>query len=79
MRELRNHGGRVPDRVAAGETVLVTRDGVPVAELTPLRSPHVDAASLLERWRHIPAIDSERLQADLDGVLGPGCDRNGHP
>lgn len=71
MRELRNNGGRVLDRVAAGETLLVTKDGVPVAELTPLRSPHVDAASLLERWRHVPAIDSARLRADLDAVLDP--------
>ena len=38
VRELRNEGGRVIDRVLAGESLLVTRAGEPVAELRPL--PH---------------------------------------
>lgn len=33
MRELRNHRGRVLDRVGAGESVTVTRDGKAVARL----------------------------------------------
>ena len=36
MRDLRNHGGEVIDRVLAGEEVTVTRDGVAVAALRPL-------------------------------------------
>lgn len=36
MRELRNHGGDVLSRVEKGESVVVTRDGVPVGELRPL-------------------------------------------
>ncbi len=36
IRELRNHGGEVIDRVAAGERVTITRDGKAVAELRPL-------------------------------------------
>ena len=36
MRELRNHGGDVLDRVEAGERLTVTRNGKPVAELVPL-------------------------------------------
>ena len=36
IRELRNHGGEVVDRVALGEHITVTRDGRPVAQLTPL-------------------------------------------
>ena len=35
VRDLRNHGGRVLDRVAAGERVTITRDGTPVARLEP--------------------------------------------
>lgn len=35
MRELRNHGGEVLDRVARGEVLVVTRDGAEVAELRP--------------------------------------------
>ena len=33
VRELRNHGGEVLDRVARGESLIVTRDGAEVAEL----------------------------------------------
>ena len=36
IRELRNHGGDVVDRVAAGENLTVTRPGKPVAELRPV-------------------------------------------
>jgi prevent-host-death family protein len=36
IRDLRNHGGEVIDRVEAGERLTVTRDGRPVAELRPL-------------------------------------------
>ena len=36
IRDLRNHGGDVVDRVAAGERLIVTRDGRPVAELRPV-------------------------------------------
>jgi prevent-host-death family protein len=35
IRELRNHGGEVVDRVAQGEQITVTRAGKPVAELRP--------------------------------------------
>ncbi len=35
IRELRNHGGEVVDRVAHGEQITVTRAGKPVAELRP--------------------------------------------
>lgn len=72
MRDLRNHGGRVLDRVAAGERVVVTRDGVPVAELTPASSPAMAARTLLERWRHVPALDADRLRRDADGILDSG-------
>jgi prevent-host-death family protein len=36
IRELRNNGAEVLARLAAGESVMVTRDGRPVAELRPL-------------------------------------------
>ncbi|WP_250324588.1 type II toxin-antitoxin system Phd/YefM family antitoxin [Williamsia sp. CHRR-6] len=38
VRELRNNGGEVLNRVARGEGLVVTRDGQPVAELRPVRS-----------------------------------------
>jgi len=71
VRELRNHGGEVIDRVAGGETVTVTRAGKPVAELRPLLRPPLKATALLARWKHVPAIDPEQFRADIDAVLDP--------
>ena len=71
IRELRNHGGEVVDRVAAGERLVVTRDGRPVAELRPLRSRGVSAAVLLARWRRLPPVDGRALREDLDTTLDP--------
>lgn len=71
VRELRNHGGRVLDRVSRGETLVVTRAGLPIAELRPLPRPPLSSTALLERWRRLPAIDREKLRQDVDAVLDP--------
>ena len=71
IRELRNHGGDVVDRVAAGERLIVTRDGRPVAELRPVRSSGTLAAVLLARWRRLPPLDGSSLRADLDATIDP--------
>jgi prevent-host-death family protein len=69
VRELRNQGGRVLDRVLAGEQVVITRDGHPVAELRQVASPGLTSEQLLSRWRHLPRLDPERFQADVDSSL----------
>jgi prevent-host-death family protein len=69
VRDLRNHGGDVLDRVAAGERVVVTRDGRPVAELIAVGSARLGRAALLERWRHLPRVDGQGLRRDLDDLL----------
>jgi len=69
VRELRNHGGEVLDRVARGEALTVTRDGQAIAELRPLARRPIPAAVLVERWRRLPAVDPTRLRRDLEGVL----------
>lgn len=69
IRELRNHGGEVIDRVAAGERVTVTRDGRAVAELRPLGRPALPARVLKRRWARLPAVDPELFRRDLDRVL----------
>lgn len=71
IRELRNHGGEVVDRVAAGERVIVTRSGKPVAELRPVRAARTTAAAILVRWRRLPPLDVAALRADLDSVIDP--------
>ena len=71
IRELRNRGGEVVDRVEAGGHVTVTRDGRPVAELRPLRPRGLSAVALLERWRRLPVVEPTRLRRDLDSVIEP--------
>ena len=69
VRELRNHGGEVIDRVIAGEHLTVTRDGRQVAELRPLGRWPLTAAVLIERWSKLPSVDPDRLRADIAGVM----------
>jgi prevent-host-death family protein len=69
VRDLRNRGGEILNRVAAGEALTVTRDGEPVAELRPLPRRPVPARLLLKRWQRLPAVDPARLRADIDSVL----------
>lgn len=68
IRDLRNHGGDIVDRAAAGEHIVITRSGKPVAELRPVKQP-LSAAQLLERWRHLPAIDAAAFRQDVDGLF----------
>ncbi|MCY3647753.1 MAG: type II toxin-antitoxin system prevent-host-death family antitoxin [Chloroflexi bacterium] len=69
IRELRNRGRAVIDRVEAGESLIVSRDGRPVAELRPLPRKPLDAATLLERWRHLPPADPDAWRRDVDSVV----------
>jgi prevent-host-death family protein len=71
IRELRNNGGRVLERVAGGESLTVTLDGRPVAELRPLPGRAVSAATLLARWRRLPHVDPAALRADVDRIVDP--------
>ena len=71
IRELRNHGGEVIDRVQAGEHLTVTRSGKPVAELRPITRRGVDARTLLDRWRHVPHVDPATFRRDVDAVIDP--------
>ncbi len=69
IRDLRNHGGEVIDRVERGERLTVTRDGRRVCELRPLGRVPVNASVLVERWSRLPRVDAVRLRRDLDAVI----------
>jgi len=69
VRELRNQGGRVLDRVLAGERVTITRDGRPVARLEPAARGRLGAATLIDRFRSLPDVDAQRLRDDVDALL----------
>lgn len=69
MRDLRNQGGRVLDRVLAGERVTITRNGRPVARLEPAARGRLGAKALIDRFHRLPAVDARRLRQDIDAVL----------
>ncbi|HEX9866955.1 MAG TPA: type II toxin-antitoxin system prevent-host-death family antitoxin [Acidimicrobiia bacterium] len=71
IRDLRNHGGEVIDRVMAGEKLTVTRSGRPVAELRPLAAARLKASVILEHWSRLPRIDPNRLREQLDDAISP--------
>lgn len=53
-----------------GETFVVTRNGVPVGELTPFRRRRfVGAEAAVALFAGTPTIDGERFRAEVDGVL----------
>ena len=70
VRELRNQGGQVLDRVLAGEQLTITRDGQPVAELSPLSIP-TNLTTLKKRAAKLKAIDPTSLRNDLDEIVDP--------
>jgi len=71
VRDLRNKGGEVLDRVERGERVIITRDGRAVAELRPLPRRSARTAELIARRKALPPVDDVDLRRDIDAVLDP--------
>ena len=69
VRDLRNRGGQILDRVVRGETLTVTKDGTPVAELRPVPRRSLPAAELIARAKRAPRVDAGELRRDIDSVL----------
>lgn len=75
QRELRNDSGAVLREVQAGQTIIVTRNGVPVAELRPVPPRRfVPRAVIAEAAKRAPRVDASRLRADLDAVVDQSVD-----
>ena len=71
QRELRNESGEIMRELDRGECFIVTRNGVPVGELTPLhhrRFVTADAAS--SAFAGAPVIDGDRFRRDVDRLAG---------
>lgn len=71
VRELRDQGSAVLDRVQAGERLIVSRAGVPVAEIRPLPRAGLDPATLLARWQDLPHVDPDAFRRDIDRLIDP--------
>ena len=69
QRELRNESGKIMRAVDRGESFVVTRNGDPVGELTPLhRRRFTPAEAAVALFRAAPPIDYARFRADLDAA-----------
>ncbi len=67
QRELRNDSGEIMRRLDHGEAFVVTRNGVPVGELIPVRRRRfVARETVVAAFAHAPSIDFARLRDDLD-------------
>ena len=54
----------------AGESYVVTRNGIPVATLSPLRDAQfTNTAVAINAFRGAPAIDFKRFRADIDANI----------
>ena len=52
--EAKTHLGQLLDEVAAGETITITRHGVPAALLVaPGAGPRPDVGAVIDRWREL--------------------------
>jgi antitoxin (DNA-binding transcriptional repressor) of toxin-antitoxin stability system len=70
QRELRNASGEIMRGLDRGDAFLVTRNGVPVGELTPVRSRQFVAAGVaIATFASAPAVDPDRFRSDLDAGL----------
>lgn len=70
QRELRNESGEIMRELDRGESFVVTRNGVPVGELTPMRRRRfVAATAAIAAFAGAPGIDAKRLRNDLDAGI----------
>jgi len=67
QRQLRNESGEIMRALDSGESFVVTRNGVPVGELTPVkRHQFVARDAALKTFAQAAPLDAERLRTDLD-------------
>ncbi len=72
QREFDDNPAAVMSAVANGETYIVTRDGVEVAELRPRRSRRkITSAELQKIARKLPRVDFAEMRRDIDEAFGP--------
>jgi len=67
QRELRNNSGEIMRQLDRGESFVVTRNGIPVGELSPLRRHRfISAEAAVAAFSGAPPVDFDRFRADLD-------------
>ncbi|MGH7896435.1 MAG: type II toxin-antitoxin system Phd/YefM family antitoxin [Candidatus Binatia bacterium] len=70
QRELRNDSGEIMRALDRGESFVVTRNGVPVAQLVPLqRRAFVSAEMVAAAFARAPRLKRARFRADIDTLI----------
>ena len=70
QRELRNGSGDIMRALDRGESFVVTRNGVPVGELSPTGPRRfVSTDAVIAVFRSAPVIDRPRFRTDVDAQL----------
>jgi antitoxin (DNA-binding transcriptional repressor) of toxin-antitoxin stability system len=70
QRELRNNSGDIMRQLDQGESFIVTRNGIPVGELSPLRRHRfISAEAAVAAFRGAPPVNFDRLRSDLDRAV----------
>lgn len=74
QRDLRNHNARIIERVRAGESFTVTRDGVPVADVIPheptRKPPRFRSARDASVRRRLSRAEAAAWLADVGAASG---------
>ena len=73
-REIRNNTAAVIQRVRDGEDITITSNGVPVAELVPIRPRKAQSFSKGELRLVLMLQADAAMQADLDQLSGETTD-----
>ena len=70
QRELRNRSGEIMRALDRGDSFTVTRNGVPVGELSPVRARRfVSADAAVAVFAGAPAVDADHFRRDVDAWL----------
>ena len=72
IHQAKTHLSRLLVRVAAGEEVVISRAGKPIAQLVPFTRPELDRRAVQDRNRLQIAVDfdaplPEEIQQDFEG------------
>ena len=75
QRQLRNDSGEIMRALDRGESFIVTRNGVAVGELRPLRQRRfVPSSEVVEMFAGGSPMDYDQFRADVDAILDQSID-----
>ena len=73
--ELRNDFDAILREVQSGQSLIVTRNGTPAAELRPIQPRRfVSRAAIAGAADRAPRINSRRFRADIDAIIDQRVD-----